>query len=63
MLNFYASNEQVNNTGSLEEPFKSFKVGETLNARVVGKFGRPDNKKSQLWELSIKPNLISGIVA
>ncbi|KAF8085254.1 hypothetical protein N665_0674s0019 [Sinapis alba] len=46
---------EVNDVGTSEEPFAKFRVGQSVSARVVAKPCHTDNKKSQLWELSVKP--------
>lgn len=40
-----------------EDCFKSFRVGQTLNAKILSKC---HNKRSYQWELSLKPLLLSG---
>ncbi|KAK1575786.1 hypothetical protein Q3G72_008289 [Acer saccharum] len=43
----------------LENPFSNYRVGQTLAARIIAKSNQPDNKKSYLWELSIKPTVLT----
>lgn len=50
----------MNDVGTSEEPFAKFRVGQSVSARVVAKPSHTDNKKSQLWELSVKPSLLRG---
>ncbi|KAJ6425727.1 hypothetical protein OIU84_026327, partial [Salix udensis] len=49
---------EVNDTCLLENPFSNFRVGQTVSARIIAKAGRSDNKKSQMWDLSIKPKML-----
>lgn len=49
---------EVNDTCLLENPFSNFRVGQTVSARIIAKAGQSDNKKSQLWDLSIKPKML-----
>ncbi|CAH8356759.1 unnamed protein product [Eruca vesicaria subsp. sativa] len=49
---------EVNDVGTSEEPFTKFRVGQSVSARVVAKPCHTDNKKSQLWELSVKPAIL-----
>ncbi|KAJ0242497.1 S1 domain-containing protein [Hirschfeldia incana] len=49
---------EVNDVGTSEEPFAKFRVGQSVSARVVAKPSHTDNKKSQLWELSVKPAIL-----
>ncbi|KAG5252940.1 protein RRP [Salix suchowensis] len=41
-----------------ENPLSNFRVGQTVSARIIAKAGRSDNKKSQMWDLSIKPKML-----
>ncbi|KAH0904849.1 hypothetical protein HID58_044352 [Brassica napus] len=50
--------EVVNDVGTNEEPFAKFRVGQSVSARVVAKPCHTDNKKSKLWELSVKPAIL-----
>ncbi|WOL03965.1 rRNA biogenesis protein RRP5 [Canna indica] len=46
---------------SMKYPFAGFKVGQLLNARIVGKGTHPFNSaKGKNWELSIRPSVMSG---
>uniref|UniRef100_A0A2P2MJP8 S1 motif domain-containing protein n=1 Tax=Rhizophora mucronata TaxID=61149 RepID=A0A2P2MJP8_RHIMU len=47
------------NDFALENPFGSFKIGQTISARIVAKPAQSDNKKSQMWELSIRPKILA----
>ncbi|XVF75995.1 hypothetical protein PTKIN_Ptkin13bG0232000 [Pterospermum kingtungense] len=47
---------EVNDGNVLEKPFESFKVGQTITARIVEKA----NQKGHLWQLSIKPTMLAG---
>ncbi|KAL0691315.1 hypothetical protein Bca4012_090994 [Brassica carinata] len=49
---------EVNDVGTNEEPFAKFRVGQSVSARVVAKPCHTDNKKSKLWELSVKPAIL-----
>ncbi|KAL3569243.1 hypothetical protein D5086_029133 [Populus alba] len=49
---------EVNDNCLLENPFSNFRVGQTVSARIIAKAGQSDNKKSQLWDLSIKPKML-----
>ncbi|CAK7342219.1 unnamed protein product [Dovyalis caffra] len=51
---------EVNDTSLSENPFSNFRVGQTVTARIIAKAGRSDNKKSLLWDLSIKPKMLEG---
>ncbi|KAK9723955.1 hypothetical protein RND81_05G036900 [Saponaria officinalis] len=52
---------ETNDEDVVEEPFSSYKVGQILAAKIVGKFPTPArNKNTSLWELSLKPSLLSG---
>ncbi|KFK38561.1 hypothetical protein AALP_AA3G129700 [Arabis alpina] len=46
---------EVDDGSTNEEPFAKFRVGQSMSARVVAKPCNTDVKKSQLWELSVKP--------
>ncbi|KAL1204733.1 rRNA biogenesis protein RRP5 [Cardamine amara subsp. amara] len=46
------------NTNTREEPFAKFRVGQSMFAKVVAKPCHTDIKKSQLWELSVKPTTL-----
>uniref|UniRef100_A0A1J3HSM0 rRNA biogenesis protein RRP5 n=1 Tax=Noccaea caerulescens TaxID=107243 RepID=A0A1J3HSM0_NOCCA len=46
---------EVNDASTSEEPFSKFRVGQSMSARVVAKPCHTDIKKTQLWELSVKP--------
>ncbi|KAH9737719.1 rRNA biogenesis protein RRP5 [Citrus sinensis] len=44
----------------VENLFSNFKIGQTVTARIIAKSNKPDMKKSFLWELSIKPSMLTG---
>ncbi|KDP21906.1 hypothetical protein JCGZ_03044 [Jatropha curcas] len=50
---------EVNNDCVLEDPFANFRIGQTVTARIVAKASKVENKKSNLWELSIKPKILT----
>lgn len=43
----------------VENLFSNFKIGQTVTARIIAKSNKPDMKKSFLWELSIKPSMLT----
>ncbi|WCJ34083.1 rRNA biogenesis protein RRP5 [Euphorbia peplus] len=45
------------NDDCVEDPFKEYRIGQTVTARIVAKANKSD--KSQLWELSVKPKMIT----
>ncbi|KAG7581622.1 S1 domain [Arabidopsis suecica] len=49
---------EVNDASTSDEPFAKFRVGQSMSARVVSKPCHTDIKKSQLWELSVKPAML-----
>ncbi|XP_019092187.1 PREDICTED: rRNA biogenesis protein RRP5-like [Camelina sativa] len=49
---------EVTDVSTSEEPFAKFRVGQSMSARVVAKPCHTDIKKSQLWELSVKPAML-----
>ncbi|CAN8259671.1 unnamed protein product [Cochlearia groenlandica] len=49
---------EVNDASTVEEPFAKFRVGQSMSARVVAKPGHTDSKRSQLWELTVKPAML-----
>ncbi|KAJ8448113.1 hypothetical protein Cgig2_031837 [Carnegiea gigantea] len=52
---------ETNDQHDVENPFSIYKVGQTLTARVIGKCSLSEkNKKACLWELSLKPSILSG---
>ncbi|KAL2897412.1 rRNA biogenesis protein RRP5 [Bienertia sinuspersici] len=52
---------EVNDENVVEDPFSAYKVGQTLTARIVSNHMKPENnKKGSLWELSLKPSMLSG---
>ncbi|CAO2824133.1 unnamed protein product [Amaranthus hypochondriacus] len=51
---------EVNDDNVVENPFSAYKVGQTLTARVVSDSVKPEYyKKGSLWELSLKPSMLS----
>ena len=55
---FYLCYGQANDDFALEDPFTDFRIGQTVTARIVAKASKAD--KNQLWELSIKPKMLTG---
>ncbi|KAL6997499.1 hypothetical protein U1Q18_007623 [Sarracenia purpurea var. burkii] len=52
---------ETNDDHIVEDPFKGFRIGQTLTAAIVSKTIKSENnRKNYLWELSIKPSLITG---
>jgi rRNA biogenesis protein RRP5 len=51
---------EVNDASTSDEPFAKFRVGQSISARVVAKPCHTDIKKTQLWELSVKPAMLKG---
>jgi len=52
---------ETNDQPDVENPFSIYKVGQTLTAKVIGKCSPSEkNKKVNLWELSLKPSMLSG---
>ncbi|CAL9220483.1 unnamed protein product [Arabidopsis halleri] len=49
---------EVNDASTSDEPFAKFRVGQSMSARVVAKPCHTDIKKTQLWELSVKPAML-----
>ncbi|AAG51058.1 rRNA biogenesis protein, putative, 3' partial; 75505-85642, partial [Arabidopsis thaliana] len=49
---------EVNDASTSDEPFAKFRVGQSISARVVAKPCHTDIKKTQLWELSVKPAML-----
>ncbi|KAF2307726.1 hypothetical protein GH714_031243 [Hevea brasiliensis] len=50
---------EVNDDSILDDPFANFRIGQTVTARIVAKASKGDNKKMKLWELSIKPKILT----
>ncbi|KAF4369032.1 hypothetical protein F8388_013361 [Cannabis sativa] len=51
---------EVNDDNVSENPFCNFRVGQTVNARIVGKANNSDSKKnSYQFDLSMKPSVLS----
>ncbi|KAK7392757.1 hypothetical protein VNO78_21204 [Psophocarpus tetragonolobus] len=52
---------EVHNGNVLENPFSSYKVGQTVTARIVAKPNESDgNWKGLQWELSVRPEMVTG---
>ncbi|GMP80982.1 hypothetical protein CsSME_00035856 [Camellia sinensis var. sinensis] len=54
---------EANDDNAVENPFKDFRIGQTLTAVIVSKTNKSENnRKNYQWELSIRPSLVSGKV-
>ncbi|CAL5377847.1 unnamed protein product [Camellia sinensis] len=52
---------EANDDNAVENPFKDFRIGQTLTAVIVSKTNKSENnRKNYQWELSIRPSLVSG---
>ncbi|PON46626.1 Polyribonucleotide nucleotidyltransferase [Parasponia andersonii] len=52
---------EVDDDNVLENPFSNFRIGQTVNARIVGMANNSDSKKkSRQFDLSMKPAVLSG---
>lgn len=52
---------EVHDINVLENPFASYKIGQTVTARIVAKPNESDNhRKALLWELSVRPKRLAG---
>jgi len=52
---------QVHNGNDLKNPFSSYKIGQTVTARIVAKPNETDgNRKGSQWELSVRPEMVTG---
>ncbi|XP_020233818.1 rRNA biogenesis protein RRP5 [Cajanus cajan] len=52
---------EVHNGNVLENPFSSYKIGQTVTARIVAKPNETDgNRKLSQWELSVRPEMVTG---
>ncbi|TKY53223.1 RRP5-like protein [Spatholobus suberectus] len=52
---------EVHNGNVLENPFSSYKIGQTVTARIVAKPNETDGKrKGSQWELSVRPEMVTG---
>ncbi|KAK7354984.1 hypothetical protein VNO80_14229 [Phaseolus coccineus] len=52
---------EVHNGNDLKNPFSSYKIGQTVTARIVAKPNeRNGNWKGSLWELSVRPEMVTG---
>ncbi|KAJ8754493.1 hypothetical protein K2173_005654 [Erythroxylum novogranatense] len=50
---------EVNDSIFMEDPFSSYRIGQTIAARIIAKPGQSDTVKGQLWELSIRPKILT----
>lgn len=47
----------------IENPFSNFRIGQTVSARIVAKANKSENNgKNHQWELSIKPEMLTGSI-
>lgn len=52
---------EVHDGNVLENPFSSYKIGQTVTARIVAKPNEMDgNRKGSQWELSVRPEMVTG---
>ncbi|KAM7524627.1 hypothetical protein LguiA_014529 [Lonicera macranthoides] len=52
---------EANDDKAVKDPFSSFRVGQTLTARIVSKANKSENnKKIYQWDLSIKSSILAG---
>ncbi|KAL2326887.1 hypothetical protein Fmac_020314 [Flemingia macrophylla] len=52
---------EVHNENVLENPLSSYKIGQTVSARIVAKPNETDgNRKLSQWELSVRPEMVTG---
>ncbi|KAJ4970564.1 hypothetical protein NE237_003663 [Protea cynaroides] len=53
---------EVNDDDIVEDPFSKFKIGQVLTARIVANANNQSEKtkKTNQWELSIRPTMLSG---
>ncbi|CAL5321310.1 unnamed protein product [Camellia sinensis] len=52
---------EANDDNAVENPFKDFRIGQTLTAVIVSKTNKSENnRKNYQWELSIRPSLVTG---
>ncbi|CAL5409180.1 unnamed protein product [Camellia sinensis] len=52
---------EANDDNAVENPFKDFRIGQTLTAVIVSKTNKSENnRKNYQWELSIRPSLATG---
>ncbi|CAM8884492.1 unnamed protein product [Rhodiola kirilowii] len=52
---------EVTDEEACEHPFSSFKTGQSVTARIVGKSKKADHCRiKQQWELSLKPSIVMG---
>lgn len=52
---------QVHDANVLENPFSSYKIGQTVTARIVTKPNEGDsNRSGSRWELSVRPEMVTG---
>lgn len=54
---------QVHDANVLENPFSSYRIGQTVTAKVVAKPNEKDGKRmGSQWELSVRPKMLTGKV-
>ncbi|OIV89511.1 hypothetical protein TanjilG_20430 [Lupinus angustifolius] len=52
---------EVHDANGLENPFSSYRIGQTVTARIIAKPNEKDGKRMRSqWELSVRPKLIAG---
>lgn len=52
---------EVHNGNVLKSPFSSYKIGQTVSARIVAKPNETGgNRKGSQWELSVRPKMVTG---
>uniref|UniRef100_A0A7N0TNV2 rRNA biogenesis protein RRP5 n=1 Tax=Kalanchoe fedtschenkoi TaxID=63787 RepID=A0A7N0TNV2_KALFE len=52
---------EITDEEACESPFSSFKIGQSITARIVGKVKKADNRRSNCqWDLSLKPSIVTG---
>ncbi|XP_059646446.1 rRNA biogenesis protein RRP5 [Cornus florida] len=52
---------EANDDNVVEDPFSSFRIGQTLTARIISKsYKSENNRKNYQWELSMKPSMLTG---
>ena len=61
LCKFNLSCQQVCDENVIENPFSNFRIGQTVSARIVAKANKSENNgKNHQWELSIKPEMLTG---
>ncbi|RAL51772.1 hypothetical protein DM860_010490 [Cuscuta australis] len=51
---------EVTEDNAAEDPLSHFRIGQTLDARIISKGSRSETKTSSVWELSTKPSVLAG---